>query len=89
MTVIMFLENYTVYHPGRDYEEILVWNITTVEEREVNMTVQNRDAILMEAEEGVEEEEDDTEDIVPDPEAVIDYTDTESGIALPWLPTKW
>ena len=53
------------------------------------MTMQSKDSLLIEAEEGVEEEEEDTDDIVPDPEAVIDYTDTESEMALPWLPTKW
>ena len=66
-----------------------MWNITTVEEKEVHMTMQSKDSLLIEAEEGVEEEEEDTDDIVPDPEAVIDYTDTESEMALPWLPTKW
>ena len=41
----------------------------------------------VEEEEGGEEEE--TEDIVPDPGAVIDYTDSDTQMTFPGSPTRW
>ena len=66
------------------YEELLVRNVTRVEEGESNMTV-------LEGGEGVEEEEggeeEESEDIVPDPEDVIDYTDTQ--MTRTGSPSQW